>query len=135
MLIRNEKMQMVPIRAYVDELLVEGLGEGEVTEQDAQDALAELYLQNNRYQLEAFFEGNGKEAFMAVNLNKGSLWEELKRIFCSIVQEGSVFDKIIEFILEAIAAIIPFGVFIKGLVKRIIKFFLQRGIEWICPAN
>lgn len=135
MLIRNEKMQMVPIRAYVDELLVEGLGEGEVTEQDAQDALAELYLQNNRYQLEAFFEGNGKEAFMAVNLNKGSLWEELKRIFCSIVQEDSVFDKIIEFILEAIAAIIPFGVFIKGLVKRIIKFFLQRGIEWICPAN
>lgn len=137
MLVRNENLQLVDISIYANEILTEGLGENTVTEQDAKNALAELYLSANQ-QIGSDFFIQELEAFIPLkieSLNVGKIWAELKKIFCSIVQEDSTFGKIVDLILEAIAYIIPLGVFIKKLVKVIIKFFLQQGLGRICPAN
>ena len=41
----NEQFQLVSTAVYANQILSEGLGETIVTEQQAQNALAELYLQ------------------------------------------------------------------------------------------
>lgn len=135
MLIRNENMKLVDISVYSDEILTEGLGQGEVTEEEAQNALAELYIAHAREQANMFLVNNlWTSALTVESINVGGLWDTLKKIFCSIVQADSTFGKIIDFILKAISEIIPLGVFIKSLVKIIIKYFLQIGIGRICPV-
>jgi hypothetical protein len=54
MLIKNENMKLVDLSIYSNEILTEGLGEGEVTEQDAQNALAQLYISYTEEQAEEF---------------------------------------------------------------------------------
>lgn len=137
MLIRNEKNQLVNTSEYANEILSEGLGHEDASEQDAQDALAELYLLSNQQQFENFITEEGKASLAGVSIeliNKRNLWEQLRQIFCSLIQEDGVFEKIIEFILDAIATLIPLGVFVKRLVKIIIKFFLKKGVQWACPS-
>lgn len=135
MLIKNENMKLVDLSIYSNEILTEGLGEGEVTEQDAQNALAQLYISYTEEQAEEFLISNMYFTTLTVeSINLQGLWRKLKEIFCSLVREDSVFSKIIDFILEAIGQIIPLGVFVKSLVKIIIKYFLQRGIGAVCPV-
>lgn len=136
MSIRNENRQYVEVSAYASELLVEGLGEGEVTEQDAQNALAELWVANRQEEDQRLLVNKGAFAVLTVqDVNKEGLWDELKKIFCDIIKGESIFGKIVDYVLEAIAKLIPLGIFIKALVKVIIKFFLQKGIDWVCPAK
>ena len=101
-LIRNEKLQFVEISNYTNEILLEGLGHNTVTEQDAKNALAELYVENSKLQSQKFFNNNFKGAQATVtvqSLNLDKLWDDLKDIFCSIAKEDSIFTKIIDFIL------------------------------------
>ncbi|ANI90239.1 hypothetical protein A9P82_13630 [Arachidicoccus ginsenosidimutans] len=138
MLVRNEALQLVDTSAFANEILAEGLGDGAVTEQDAQEALANLYLSATKQMSERFWSNNTHANMIALSIsgiNKINLWDELKKIFCSIIQGDSIAGKIIDFVLEAIAHIIPLGVFVKSLVKVIIKFFLQQGIGKLCPAQ
>lgn len=137
MLVQNEEGQLVDISAYAGELLVEGFGSEAVTEEDAQNALAEMFANANQIQAEKFFLNFNKEAeaMTIAKVNKGGLWQKIKEFFCKIVKEDSTFNKIIEFILEAIASVIPMGVFIKALVKKIVKFLLGEGIKKVCPAQ
>lgn len=134
-MIKNENMKLVDISVYSNEILTEGLGQAEVTEQDAQNALAELYISYTQEQSEMFLVNNvNAVSLTAASVNLQALWNRLKEIFCSIVREDSIFGKIIDVILEAIAQIIPLGVFVKSLVKMIIKYFLQKGIGSVCPV-
>lgn len=128
-------MKLVDISVYSNEILTEGLGQAEVTEQDAQNALGELYISYTQEQSEMFLVNSvNAMSLTAASVNLPALWSKLKEIFCSIVREDSIFGKIIDFILEAIAQIIPLGVFVKSLVKIIIKYFLQKGIGAVCPV-
>ncbi|WP_142717850.1 hypothetical protein [Chryseobacterium rhizoplanae] len=128
-------MKLVDLSVYSNELLTEGLGQGEVTEQDAQNALAQLYISYAEEQAKVFLVSNMHFTTLTIdNVNLQGLWTRLKEIFCSIVREDSIFSKIIDFILEAIGQIIPLGIFVKSLVKIIIKYFLQKGIGAVCPV-
>lgn len=137
MLVQNEDRQLVSISTYADEILVEGLGSETATEEDAQNALSEMFVNANQLQSEIFFVNFNKEdaaAMTIAKVNKRGLWQKLKEIFCKIVKEDSTFNKIIEFILEAISSVIPLGIFVKALVKVIVKFLLGEGIKRVCPV-
>lgn len=138
MFARNENLRLVTLSIYADEILTEGLGQGEVTEQEAKNALGELYLNSQKLQVQEFFNPHKdvSESLTLENLNTGNLWTQLRKIFCSIIQENSIFNKIIEFILDAISQIIgPLGVLIKTLVKIIIKFLIQEGVKLVCRLD
>jgi len=138
MLVRNENQQLVNTSTYTNEILNEGLGADTVTEAMAQNALAELYISANQDISSTILANNRMETFVPLNVdsfNLIGLWTELKRIFCSIVKEDSTYGKIIDAILEAIASIIPLGKLVKKFVKVIIKFFLQEGIDKVCPVK
>lgn len=134
MLVKNENNEWVELSAYANEILTEGLGDELVTEEDAQNALAELYLLHHQEQEQMFLNKSESSERMTIErINRGKLLEWLRKIFCSIIKSGT-FNDIIERVIEAIAGMIPFGRLLKELVKKIIKYFLQLGIDKVCPA-
>jgi len=136
MLVKNENNEFVELKIYANEILSEGLGDETVTEEDAENALAELYLSYIKQQPNTFLVNKSENlaSLTVESINKVSLWEELRKIFCQLVNTESTFSKIIDYVLEAIAHIIPLGVFVKSLVKVIIKTFLKWGIGRLCPV-
>ncbi len=81
-------MKLVDLSIYSNEILTEGLGEGEVTEQDAQNALAQLYISYTEEQAEEFLISNMHFTTLTVeSINLQGLWRKLKEIFCSLVRK------------------------------------------------
>ncbi|MCX8534581.1 hypothetical protein [Chryseobacterium luquanense] len=136
MLVKNENNELVELKKYADEILAEGLGDDVVSEEDAENALAELYLLQTQEQSKMFLMEDANFTGLTItSINKRGLWERLKSIFCSIVKEDSIIGNIVDVILEAVASVIPLGTFVKSLVKKLIKFFLQRGIAKVCTIG
>ncbi len=80
---------------------------------------------------------NNNAVFPILNVEdvKENLWETVKNRFCETVKSESTVGKIVELVLDVIAAIIPLGLFIKALIKKIVGFFIQQGIENICKVQ
>lgn len=133
----NEQFQLVNTALYANQILSEGLGQTVVTEQEAQNALVKLYLQNYDLQNEKIINHNKKTVFLEQKVDeiKNNLWIIVKGRFCEIVQGESTVGKIVETILNVIASVIPLGVFIKALIKIIVSFFIQQGVEMVCKVN
>ena len=133
----NEQFQLVSTAVYANQILSEGIGESIVTEQQAQNALAELYLQNYDLQNKKIISANNKAVFPILNIEdvKENLWETVKERYCETVKSEGTVGKIVQLVLDAIAAIIPLGLFIKALIKIIVGFFIQRGIDSVCRVK
>lgn len=136
MLIRNEQAQLVEAADYANEILNEGLGDENVTEQDAHDALAELFVLSEQDSPSLSFITGGYKAALAplttAAIDKGGLWETLKRTFCDLIKENGLLEKAVDYILEAISIVIRLGKLIKPFVKRIVKYFLNLGFGKVC---
>ena len=139
MKVRTENNELVPTATYVAEILIEGLGPEQVTEEQAQDALAELYVIGYNEEIRRLFNPGivGVQTVDAAAVNKGNLWERLREAICDFVKgEGStVWGEILEKVLEFIADIIPGGMLIKKLVKVIVKYIIGNGLGRLCPVT
>lgn len=138
MFVKNENNEFVPAGSYAAEILSEGLGLEQVTEEEAQDALAELYVNGYNEEIETVFnpEFKATEKVDVTVINKRSLWERLKKILCDFIKgEGStVWAEIIEKVLEFISGAIRGGKLIKKLVKAIVKYIIDYGLGKLCPV-
>lgn len=138
MLVRTENNELVTAASYAAEILSEGLGLEQVTEDDAQNALAELYVNGYNEEIKLVFNSGliGVKAVDVTSINKLNLWERLKKAICDFIEgEGStVWKEIVEKVLEFISGLIPGGILIKKLVKAIVKFFIDYGIGRLCNA-
>ncbi len=137
MLVRNEDFQFVTIKDYANQLLEDGLGFDAVTEQEAEDALAELIELSNSQYYGNMFSGE-VESLRALSysvkalIDKKKLLKEVKKAFCKIAKDDSTFKGIVEIILEAIGSVIPGGVLVVKLVKIIVKYLIGVGVKKIC---
>ncbi len=96
------------------------------TLQELKDNLAEYYKQA------AEAVGTSTHQFK----NDGiTLYEKIRNIVCSILKEDSVLDDIIDAVLKAIASVIPGGIIIGWIVKKLVKFFFNSAYNWLCAAN
>lgn len=138
MFVKNENNEFVPVGSYAAEILSEGLGLEQVTEEEAQDALAELYVNGYNEEIETVFnpEFKATEKVDVTVINKRSLWKRLKKILCDFIKgEGStVWAEIIEKVLEFISGAIRGGKLIKKLVKAIVKYIIDYGLGKLCPV-
>lgn len=133
MLVKNENNEFVELTDYVNQIFMEGLGEI-VTEEEAQEALAQMYLESAR-QPEMFMI-NKTEAFSRISIesiDKFGLWSVVRKAFCKIARSGLTIDEIINYILNFIGGLIPGGNLIGELIGKIIRYFLQKGIDKVCP--
>nr|MBI1230297.1 hypothetical protein [Cytophagales bacterium] len=138
MLVKTENNEFVPAAIYVAEILSEGLGLEQVTEEDAQDALAELYVNGYNEESATVFSSGImplQKASLAA-IDKGDLWKRLKKFLCDFIKEdgSATWGEIVEKVLEFLSGLIPGGILIKKLVKAIVKYIIDYGIGKLCPA-
>jgi hypothetical protein len=110
--------------------------------EEVQTALGNYYNQALQIQT-ARFKVKADLASVTVAAPQGSLFggigsnilAEIKKIICGILDGNSTEDEIIQAVLNALATIIPGGVFIKTLANIIVKFLLSTGITAFCGVQ
>lgn len=139
MYVKTENNEWVSAASYAAEILSEGLGLEPVTEEEAQDALAELYVIGYNEEI-ATVLNPGIIAVQTVDvtaINKRNLWERLKEAICDFIKgEGStIWGDFVEKVLDFVSIIIPGGGLIKRLVKIIVKYLINYGLGRLCPTT
>jgi hypothetical protein len=111
------------------------------TIEDVQTALGNYYnqalqLQAAKYQFKAELAPTTAVANQAAFLPGigGKILAEIKKIICGILDGSSTEDQILQAVLNALASIIPGGVFIKALANIVVKYLLSTGITKFCGA-
>lgn len=138
MYVKNENNQLVSAASYAEEILMEGFDFDQVTEEDAQNALAELYVIGYNEETASMFNhahlDTQPKSIGAVN--KTALWERLRKRICDFINGAgsTVWAEILEKILEFISEIVPWVGLIKRLVKAVVKYIINLGLGKLCPA-
>lgn len=139
MLVRNESLKLVDASDIALEVLKE-LDENpnqNITEQEAQDALAELYYETSLLANRNVFNNNlyampeAAKALKAYEV-KINLWEKVKTEFCNIAKPDSVRKELVTIIISAIALLTPLGIIVKALLVIIVGYYLVKGINEVC---
>lgn len=138
MQVRTENNEFVSAASYAAEILLEGLGLEQVTEEDAQDALAELYVTGYNEEIETVFNPGimAMQKASIAAIDRSALWERLKKFLCDFIKEdgSTIWGEIVEKVLEFVSGLIPGGILIKKLVKAIVKFIIDYGLGKLCPV-
>lgn len=58
--------------------------------------------------------------------------DEIKKIICAILDDGSTPGQILDAVLSALSGIIPGGIFIETIAKTLVKYLLSTGIGAFC---
>lgn len=110
------------------------------TEMDIKDALSEMYIQASNaaaplYYKDVLAARLLKSTLYSPHMAGENLWRKLKREICKNLNEDSTEVEVIDTILEVLSSLIPGGVIIKPLVKKIVKYYLSKGYRGICHAG
>jgi len=139
MYIKNENNQLMSVADYAEEILTEGFGLEQVTEEDAQNALSELYAAGYNDEIVSIFDPgfSGLKSLESTAFDKVKLWDKLKKAVCDFINGAgsTVWGEILEKLLEIISNIIPGGKLIKKLVKAIVKYIIDLGLGKLCSAT
>ena len=65
----------------------------------------------------------------------GKILAEIKKVICGILDGNSTHDTILEAVLNALAGIIPGGIFIESLARIVVKYILSLGITNFCQTS
>jgi hypothetical protein len=80
---------------------------------------------------------SGNKSFSLAKLGE-SILEKIKKAICAVLKGGSTVSDVIDAVLDAISSIIPGGVLIKSLLKKLVKYILSIGVNKFCgftPAS
>jgi len=138
MYLQNLELEQINVDDLKSELLSEVDSTEMPTEQEVKNALAEMYQQAANATAPMYY--NNAESFIAqkstnysLQLAGNNIWERIRKYFCEFLNQDSTAGDIIDAILDFLASIIPGGIIIKLLVKKIVKYFLNMGYEALCP--
>jgi hypothetical protein len=67
-------------------------------------------------------------------LNGRATLAKIRKAVCTVINALSTVDEIIEAVLKAISSFIPGGIVVEWVVKRLIKFFINKGYALLCPV-
>lgn len=139
MFLFNEKNEQLNIKDVKAEL--QNLDEIAVpTEDEVKTALGDYFnqahgLQAARLQFTAALAPAGTIATSSfLGGIGGKILEEIRKVICAIVGDGSTKDQILDAILSALSAIIPGGILITAIAKIVAKFIFSQGIGHFCAV-
>ncbi|SEI40351.1 hypothetical protein SAMN05216327_101274 [Dyadobacter sp. SG02] len=139
MLLQDENLDLIDVDSLKKEIERDLPETPVLTEDEIEDDLAEMYLSASNVTASLYYNNEKIAAlastrarsFAARRAGRGIL-KKIRDFICRFLNEGSTTSDIIDKILEALASILPGGVIIKFLVKKIVKFVLNRGIGAFC---
>jgi|GEM_PF-4895777 len=146
MLVRNELFQPIELSAIVNDITNEYHANPNVSvsEDEAMNALAQLYYQSNLIANRHFFQNAAyamPEAEKALTNRRSvkQLFEDIKQRFCQQYPTAEdledTADNIARIIADIIATVISGAVIIKPLLKVILFFFMGLTHKAICKAS
>ena len=104
-----------------------------ITESSVEDSLKEWYNQASEIYSNDLYDEHTTRIRRLGLFGKRRLWKKIRKYCCEFLKEGSTEEDIINVILEAVASIIPGGIIIKALLKRLVQFILHKGYASLCP--
>jgi len=138
MVLFNEQHQQLNVKDVKAELKKSSQGPAPKVE-EVKIALGNYYhqalqLQGARLQFKAELAPAAASAIQGSFLPSigGKILDEVKKIICGILDGSSTKDQIIQAVLDALASIIPGGIFIKTLANTLVKYLLSKGIASFC---
>lgn len=140
MYLLNESLQPINAEALKKDILAEIENQPAVTEAEIEAGLANGYLTGISSTAKMIsrspdlFEAASKANF-SPQLAGSNIWEKVRLHLCRILKKDSSASEIIDAIIEVLAGIIPGGVIIKILIKKILKYVLDMGYDRLCPVE
>ncbi len=139
MLLHNEQMQPLDVAAL--KLRLHQLDDVNVPEQDELETDLGTYYDKalttnaaiNNYAV-SYDSANFATIQNLFRANGLGLFERIRRAVCAGINALSSIDDIIDVTLKAVASLIPGGIIVEWIVKKLIKFFLNKGYDWLCPV-
>ncbi|KOS06544.1 hypothetical protein AM493_11240 [Flavobacterium akiainvivens] len=143
MYLQNIDNTQIDANIFMAEILTEVKAEDveqNITEQDIENGLAELYVDAADatapmlYASTESFISTRRQNFSAEFAGRG-LWRKLIRFLCKVLNATSTAGDILAAILDFIVSVIPGGIVFKGIIKKILKYFLNKGYNTLCPVE
>lgn len=138
MYIQDINLNVVDAELFKADILNTYADEALSSENEIETELADLYLQAANttapeiYELHSNLIAFRTNNFSASFAGRG-IWRKLLAFLCRILNATSTVGDILNAILDFLIANIPGGIIFKGIVKKILKYFLQRGYDTLCP--
>lgn len=139
MFLQDENLDLINSSELKNELL-DSMEDVELaSEQEIEKDLASMYLAASNATTALYYKkdkiaGLVSQKALSFSFPKAgkNVFGKIKEFICKFLNEGSTTSDIIDAILDAIASIIPGGVIIKGIIKKLVKFILNKGIGSFC---
>ncbi|MGM9510475.1 hypothetical protein ACS5NO_22265 [Larkinella sp. GY13] len=139
MFLQDENLKLIDVDQLKKELLDDIENEDIASEKEVEDDLGQMYLSASNATSQLYYKDDkianfASERALSFSLPKAgrNILKKVKEFICSFLNEGSTASEIIDAILDAIASIIPGGVIIKGIIKKLVRFILSKGIGVFC---
>lgn len=138
MYLLNEELQPINVESLKKEILAEIDGQPAVTEAEIEAELANGYLVGITSTAKMIsrtpdlFETASKVNF-SPQLAGSNIWEKVRIHLCRILKKDSTASEIMDAIIDVLTSIIPGGVIVKIVVKKILKYVLDMGYDRLCP--
>ncbi|MDY0905210.1 hypothetical protein [Pedobacter sp. CFBP9032] len=140
MLLRNLQLQPLSIEEIkqslrnLDDVSIPDQDELEIELGDYYNTALTLDASNNDYTIK--YKGKALESNRGLfKINGSKILEQIRVLICKFLSREATLEDFIDIILEAIATIIPGGVFMEWLVKKLIKFLYNKGYDLLCPVT
>lgn len=139
MYLQDLSLKSLNVGAYKEDVIATYMNEADLTEDELCVALADNYKQaaeviSNNF-LESAIEVNAaRESNFSVVFTGRRIWERIRQQLCKVLTAASAIEDIIDAILDVLIGIIPGGIVFKGVVRKVLKYFLNRGYEALCPV-
>ncbi|MFP9116515.1 hypothetical protein ACLI08_01880 [Flavobacterium sp. RNTU_13] len=108
--------------------------EGEIAEELGENYRAAAALSSNSLLMSATEVNTARESSFSAAFTGGNIWQRLRRYLCKVLNAASAAEDIIDAILNFLIGVIPGGMVLKGIVRKILKYFINRGYEALCPV-
>lgn len=139
MYLQNLELNQIDAVAFKAEIFNDYASTPLLTEDEIARELGENYLQAANAVTPLYYAQPEKfEAERNANLSTeqagGSIWQRLKAFLCKVLNGASVVGDIIDAVVDFLAGIIPGGIILRGIVKKIVRYFLRWGYDGLCPV-
>ncbi|NTE05230.1 hypothetical protein G6M26_51590 [Agrobacterium tumefaciens] len=140
MLLRNLQLQPLSIEAikqslrHLDDVNIPDQNELEIELGEYYNTALTVDAASKNYTIKY-----ANEAFDAdkslYKINGRKIFEQIRVFVCAFLSKDATLEDFIDIILKAIATIIPGGIFIEWIMKKLIKFFYNKGYDLLCPVT
>jgi hypothetical protein len=68
-------------------------------------------------------------------INGRGIFAAIRKGVCAIINALSTIDEIIEAVIKVVVSLIPGGIIVERVIQLVVKFFLKKGYDWLCPVH